>query len=151
MTIYLPCYEIRRVGDGVRPNTDMSLFNKFYCLIEFLWVRKERKWAKMTYGADSFGHLGHAHEDCEAASAKGGYGDLVFDVAEFCGGAEDAHVVELGEHLGLHAQTDWVVRGQQRQAMCERLERSRELVVSEHTRARLSHVLRARSTRGTHL
>ena len=52
---------------------------------------------RVTYSADSFGHFGHAHKHCESPSAEGGDGDLVFDVAEFCGGAEDAHVVEFGE------------------------------------------------------
>ena len=83
----------------------------------------------MTYGADSFGHLGHAHEDCEAASAKGGYGDLVFDVAEFCGGAEDAHVVELGEQLALHACSEGIPGGQEGDPVGVGAQRAAEPVV----------------------
>jgi hypothetical protein len=55
-----------------------------------------------THSADGLCHLGHAHENGEAAATEGGDGELVLDVGELGGGVEDAHVVELGEQLVLH-------------------------------------------------
>ena len=83
----------------------------------------------MTYCADSFGHFGHAHEHCESPSAEGGDGDLVLDVAEFCGGAEDGHVVELGEQLALHASSEGILGWEKGYAVCIGAQRAAELVV----------------------
>lgn len=85
-----------------------------------------------THGADGLGHLGHAHEDGEAAAAEGGDGELVLDVGELGGGVEHAHVVELGEQLALHARAERVLRGEQRDAVREGAQRAAELVVPAH-------------------
>lgn len=70
-------------------------------------------WKACTHGANGLGHLAHAHHDGETTTAEGSDGELVLDVAELGGGVEHAHVVELGEQLGLHACAEGVLCGEQ--------------------------------------
>jgi hypothetical protein len=62
----------------------------------------KKKSIKPTYRTNSLRHLGHAHKDCQTPSTEGCNGELVFNIAELCGGVQDPDVVKFGQKLGFH-------------------------------------------------
>ena len=82
-----------------------------------------------THRADRLTHLQAYHDDCKSPSAERRDGELVFDIAHLCIGIENAHVVELAEHLGLHLETNRVIGREQGQPVDKGLEAACEFVV----------------------
>ena len=115
-----PRYQKRRICDCIRTDTDVTLFDKLDSLHDASDFFGRVEPCRDTHRRDSLCHFAHAHKDGQTASAEGRDGKLVLDVAELGGRVEHAHVVELGEQLGLHASPKRVLRWQEGYAMRKR-------------------------------
>lgn len=93
---YSPRHQVCRVSDGVRTNADVALFDELGCLGRLLSrPRGKRRRGGGTHRANGFGHLGHAHEYGQTSPTKGGDGEFIFNVTQFGGRCQDAHIVQF--------------------------------------------------------